>query len=278
MENNKPQTDKDKLNSQEASDKASDEATKSILITLAGGISISLVGLIGYPLQIAGISLTLLFLGILIACASFITGFFTGNLFGIPKRNKGEKSDYDFNNSLVEIADWLTKIIVGLGLVNLKQIPKYLLNLGTYVNDAVNIQNGGKSASVYTMCVVIFYSVFGLYIGYNYMRLVLSGKYKKADDNVYKNPSEDIDEYRKLFKPKSKDFVSIVNKGINLDSKDKQMLSDYTKLIRTSKTEDDYDFDDWYYKGIEHFNNNEWEFTIACMKHAIEVDSKNTNV
>jgi len=148
---------------------------------LFGGIA-GTIGLIGYPLSIPGQGLQLECVGILVALAAFITGFFTGTLFGMPKRNAEVDSDYSLNNSLVEISDWLTKIIVGLGLVNLQQIPGYLLKFGTYVSDAAGVK--GKSLDVFAMCSVVYFSVLGLYIGYNYMRLVLSEKYKVADDNI----------------------------------------------------------------------------------------------
>ncbi len=159
------------------------EAEDSTVNTLLFGLVVGAVGLIGYPLTINGIGCRLLFVGLLMAAAAFITGFFTGILFGIPKRNNGGDGDYSLNNNLVDIADWLTKIIVGLGLVNLQNIPGKLLKLGTIVQDASGSIKG-QSLDIFAMCAVVYFSVLGLYIGYNYMRLVLSSKYKDADDNL----------------------------------------------------------------------------------------------
>lgn len=161
----------------------------SIVTTLLYGAFLGLVGLVGYPFTIAGIGLRLLFIAILIALATFIVGFFTGTLFGMPKRNSVNEGDYTLNNSLVEISDWLTKIIVGLGLVNLKQVPKYLMSLGKYVSDASNSK--GQSLDVFAMSIVVYFAIFGLYIGYNYMRLILSQKYKQADDVLLKRALEE---------------------------------------------------------------------------------------
>jgi hypothetical protein len=62
------------------------------------------------------------------AGAAIISGIFFCFLFGVPKYQASEeekkKSNYTPSAILGEIADWLTKIIVGLGLVELK---KYLL-------------------------------------------------------------------------------------------------------------------------------------------------------
>lgn len=159
-----------------------DDAEQSIIYTLLIGVVLGTIGLIGYPISIDKIDTSFIFIGILLAISTFIVGFFTGTLFGMPKRNSELNSDYSLNNSLVEISDWLTKIIVGLGLVNLKQIPIYLKNLGLYISESSN--SNVQSFKVFSICVVIYFSVFGLYIGYNYMRLVLSQKYKEADENV----------------------------------------------------------------------------------------------
>jgi hypothetical protein len=158
------------------------KAEKSIIKALVAGVGIGAIGLIGYPCTIAGVGARLMFIGFLLAVSAFITGFFTGTLFGMPKRNDEVNSDYSLNNSLVEISDWLTKIIVGLSLVNLKEIPKYLMSLGKYISEASG--STGQSLDIFSMCAVTYFSVFGLYIGYNYMRLVLSQKYKVADDNI----------------------------------------------------------------------------------------------
>lgn len=171
------------------------EAEVSLLKTLIIGISIGVIGIIGYSNTIAGVGLRLCFVAILLAVATFIVGFFTGTLFGMPKRNSVNDSDYSLNNSLVEISDWLTKIIVGLSLVNLKQVPLYLMSLGKYVSEASNSK--GQSLDVFSMCIVVFFLVLGLYIGYNYMRLVLSQKYKQADDNMLRRELERKDQVTK---------------------------------------------------------------------------------
>lgn len=78
---------------------------------------------------------------ILIGGASFGIGGLSGFLFGVPKILNPEISHIDIekkrkiisqNDNLVQISDWLTKIIVGVGLTQLNNIPGYLDNLGNY--------------------------------------------------------------------------------------------------------------------------------------------------
>lgn len=72
-----------------------------------------------------------------IACLG--VGAFCGLLFGIPrmrqKPQSGSEGDNEqryqpeINNNLIEVSDWVTKIIVGLGLVELRSIPSKLKEL-----------------------------------------------------------------------------------------------------------------------------------------------------
>ena len=65
--------------------------------------------------------------GILIAGATFISGVLLGYLFGLrptePAQSAGQAATRAPQTNLVEIADWLTKIILGAGLVQLTRLP-----------------------------------------------------------------------------------------------------------------------------------------------------------
>lgn len=97
-----------------------------------------------YSLQFlhSGAVLRIAAVGILIAGASLLTGCLLGFIFGIPRNNEARQKDDDSagapkqdpessfrlstvapNSNLIEISDWLTKILVGVGLVELNAIP-----------------------------------------------------------------------------------------------------------------------------------------------------------
>ena len=71
------------------------------------------------------------------AAASFTGGAAIGFLFGLPRAEKyryikkndvdhnAKEYEYADNTNLEEVSDWLTKIIVGLSLVNFDTILKY---------------------------------------------------------------------------------------------------------------------------------------------------------
>src|SRR6266850_7688731 len=82
-------------------------------------------------------------IGLLVAGAALAAGILIGFLFGIPRtlQREGPKDTangnapgeaYGVNTNLEQISDWLTKIIVGVGLVQLGRVPEYARRLGDY--------------------------------------------------------------------------------------------------------------------------------------------------
>src|SRR5437879_2552681 len=99
--------------------------------------------------------------GILVAGASLFLGFLLGFIFCIPRTAKPTEaiaasssgppgtsrdgidssrqsaaiavSTVETNTNLVDISDWLTKILVGVGLVELNKIPQNLRNLSAFL-------------------------------------------------------------------------------------------------------------------------------------------------
>ena len=124
------------------------------------------------------------------ACASVGAAF--GFLFGIPKilqsgtttsDAKGDqKSDYrqQVNTNLTEISDWLTKIIVGLGLINLSSIPVRLNNAAMALSGSVNPVDP-NSHKAFALALIVCYLIVGFLFGYLSTRLVLQAAFSRAD-------------------------------------------------------------------------------------------------
>jgi tetratricopeptide (TPR) repeat protein len=242
-----------------------EKITKNLSNTLWLGLITGVVSIIGYPFTTNG-GWKLFFLSILIAAASYITGFFLGFLFGIPKRISDTQMAYNLNTNLVDISDWLTKIIIGVGLIEIKSIPHYLESVGAYIQDAVN---GDDSIKIFSVCCIVYFSIFGLYYGYNYMRLFLSGQFKEADDNLLKKEEQ--------LSMKGEELKQQNLAPDNIDAFASKKINEYNQLLKTTKTENDYTFDDWYYKGIEAYNKQDYNKTIVYMKNALEKDLKSIN-
>lgn len=90
--------------------------------------------------------------GLLAAFAASAVGALIGFLFGVPKgpsSKDGQQqsgSYYRPNTNLEEVSDWLTKIIVGVGLIQFRQIGIVILGLGQAVGAAVGDIAGMKGS------------------------------------------------------------------------------------------------------------------------------------
>jgi hypothetical protein len=164
------------------------DAETSVLLTLYTGLFLGMIPVIGFPVTIPEMGGKILFIGLTLGIATFISSFFLGTLFGMPRRNKKSDNNYALNNGLIEISDWLTKIIVGLALINLKEIPGYIISFAEYIREASKFE--GQLLNIYTIGILFYFGFLGLFIGYNYMRLVLSNKYQYADDNLIRRELE----------------------------------------------------------------------------------------
>lgn len=92
------------------------------------------------------------------------------------------------NSNLVEISDWLTKIIVGLGLINLKEIPEHLASaadvLAAGLAGSTRCQGGSENCEHYAFAtsLIVAFCVLGFFMGYLYTRLFLAGAFQRADN------------------------------------------------------------------------------------------------
>jgi len=130
------------------------------------------------------------------ALASLALGAAIGFLFGIPKvlqpqsasasgtrdneQNQARQYQQQVNTNLTEISDWLTKIIVGLGLINLKAIPVRLVGMADVLAKGLNPEDQARERA-FALAIIIFFSIMGFLFGYLGTRLFLAGAFSRAD-------------------------------------------------------------------------------------------------
>lgn len=118
--------------------------------------------------------------GILIAGFCFIFGVLLGYLFGLRPTDNSEKLTGQSslphpNTNLAEIADWLTKIILGAGLVQLTNMPRPIwafaqkMALGAVQGDKVGQPWEAPNPAV-ALAIMGFFSSCGLLYGYLWTR------------------------------------------------------------------------------------------------------------
>lgn len=122
--------------------------------------------------------------------AALMCGLLLGFLFGIPRVQQGSQSSVEneddagagsyrlhVNTNLEEISDWLTKIIVGLGLVQIGSIPGHFESVVRFL--AQDQHDPGTTGSI-----LVLFSSLGFLAGYLLTRVYLAGAFSRADQDA----------------------------------------------------------------------------------------------
>lgn len=83
------------------------------------------------------------------------------------------------NTNLEQVSDWLTKIVVGLGLIELRMLPAHLGSCSQYVMHSIGTLHGSAA-----MAILLYFPICGFFGGYMSMRLYLSGAFSSADQRA----------------------------------------------------------------------------------------------
>ena len=136
---------------------------------------------------------------VLWAMASLAVGMAVGFLFGIPRilqrgetvessRKQHGEATYSVpsyrqqvNTNLTEISDWLTKIIVGLGLISLKELPGFILGKAKVLSASLQGTPPATDFVAFAVAVIVGFTVLGFLFGYLSTRLYLAGAFARAD-------------------------------------------------------------------------------------------------
>jgi hypothetical protein len=162
--------------------------------------------------------------GILIAGAAFLIGSLLGFLFGIPKTiqqashatpmalgpqqrdqqsvvssqdaatgggvgQNNRSASYRVNTNLEEISDWLTKILVGVGLTQLSKIlGQFWLVAGKFA-EAFGGAPGSTAGQAVVAVLMVHFLTTGFFFGYLLTRLFLTGAFIRAEE---RSPLEEM--------------------------------------------------------------------------------------
>jgi len=231
---------------------------------------LTIVGLIG----LAGL-LTLYFTPyidnlptlIIIALGSTLIGTFVGFLFGFPKTNKKKNLDKSFhlNTNLEEITDWLTKILVGLGI---SQIPTIKSNLASLVNF---VNNGNDLPDSVILFSILYFTIYGFFIGYLSSSLYL----KSLLDNTYFNAESFIHDIENILeKYYGTGKVYIDSKFSELNDK---LAFDKLKVLKIieylEKNDKDISANAYRNIGIQFFKYHDYDTALELFFKSARVDN-----
>ena len=167
-----------------------------LLPYLLFGPVIGLIAMTGYAWAEGGaISLAV---GSLAALAALLAGSLIGFVFAIPKQGGGSapagspqaRAGFISNDNLVEVSDWLTKILVGLGLIQFGRA----VDGGTEIVDALATALGGNASSAaFATAVLIIYSISGFLGAYILTRAYVGPVFARSDDAMKTFVEERVD-------------------------------------------------------------------------------------
>jgi tetratricopeptide (TPR) repeat protein len=134
--------------------------------------------------------------GLLWALACLVSGFLAGFLFGVPRvpaeeapgasaaadRAAGRPYRIRPNTNLEQISDWLTKILVGVTLVQLEKLPRLFGRATAFVGASL----GAPAAryAPYAGGMILYFTVLGFLGGYLLTRLFFAGAFSRADQSA----------------------------------------------------------------------------------------------
>ncbi len=82
------------------------------------------------------------------------------------------------NTNLEQISDWLTKIIVGIGLVELRNLPGFVTKVAGYISAGSVDHSGSKALAVATL---IYFAVTGFLGAYLLTRTYLTSVFRGVE-------------------------------------------------------------------------------------------------
>lgn len=158
------------------------------VLAYAGGCGLLCVLLFAAQMKTLAEFTTVAFTAILLSGASLLVGGALGFLFGIPRTLQSDpvpgddpqkpEVNYRANTNLEQISDWLTKMLVGVGLTQLPEVTNQLDSFGKWVGPALG---DSTSASVMGIAILLYFVSVGFLFGFLWTRLYLASAFREAD-------------------------------------------------------------------------------------------------
>ena len=159
------------------------KAMSLTLVPIVGSIILGLVALYWYNVGTAGFFWAL-------ACLAI--GSLFGIVFGIPREaarsaNTGtaQPAGLRANTNMEEISDWLTKLLVGAGLVELKSAPVRLAAFAKYV--AASLPTHSQPATAIesiAASLIVYFLIEGFIGGYLLTRVFFQIAFQRSDERL----------------------------------------------------------------------------------------------
>jgi uncharacterized membrane protein len=113
------------------------------------------------------------------AMACIAAGALIGFLFGVPRINPNVRLTGRLipNANVEAVSDWLTKILVGVGLVNFRAIGDFIGRL------SVDVGRATATDKAFAAGLIVYFFVVGIIQGYILTRMFLASQFANDDDS-----------------------------------------------------------------------------------------------
>ena len=111
-------------------------------------------------------------------------GGLLGFIFGVPRapETAPQGQTWGVNSNLVQISDWLTKLLVGASLVSLGNLPSFGAKLVRYLDGGA--YRGLPGGGTFALFILLFFSVLGFFWAYIETRTYLTALLQD-DDSIH---------------------------------------------------------------------------------------------
>lgn len=157
-----------------------------VWLLVAGGVAVVLYG------SAQASATQTVAVGLMASLASVVCGLALGFLFGVPRRIEGQadgKPGYAVNTNLEQVSDWLTKAILGIGLVELGNLIAGFGNLSRILGSALG---GGQAGLGVAGGIVVFFVPAGFLGGYLWARTIFLRALTDLDNLVQTQVAEPL--------------------------------------------------------------------------------------
>jgi tetratricopeptide (TPR) repeat protein len=245
-------------------------------VILGWGI-VSWLVVIGYAISFLPVWTVVLEVSAIATAISFCAasvGTVTGFLFGIPRTLQREMPveagvAQRVNTNLEQISDWLTKILVGVGLTQLQSLPAKLWrfsgNLGANIHDT-----GG-----FTLMLLLNFAVIGFFVGYLFTRLFLASAFYLVDSagEAVKKLEVRTDQIVEMVKAMADTIIKKIMASpraaeVRPDTADAQLLTTVSAHI-LRKPDAERSASDWLVVGYQALRSGSYEESVKRLQNAL---------
>jgi tetratricopeptide (TPR) repeat protein len=173
-------------------------------------------------------------------------GSLLGFLFGIPRVLQTDAvvapaagvspiARHLVNTNLEQVSDWITKILVGLGLVQLQQFPTKLVAYSKLLARGIG---SGDEGAVFAGGIIVYFSVLGFLGGYLITRLFLSRVIVIADQMINPQDKSAALQIDASLSPRNAELNDTARQAAaNIVGKSLDQLTELTDIVAWSKAQ-----------------------------------------